>query len=264
MEPCGDMLMPFLLSTTTLAHEENWSPSDSSDHPAHSSGPKREIKETKSGRLTQRQQLQALRHEVSELSQHLQQLYENRQLQESLDRLLNESTIAGSSYKEIATRERLANQSAQEKKAEFMRRISINMSFLENVKHVLLTQAHEIADRPNLRLPMRRTPFVLNGDDAQLYQALKSSIDFRCSQLETILQQCVYTINTAESHESSIHADGRGLDVREHSVKPFDITAISNTMSRHVEQQANFCWRGENDLVSGLVTSGAERQSHAY
>lgn len=257
MEPCGDVLTALLLSTTTAGHEENWSPSDSSDHPALINGPKRELKATRSGRSTQREQLQALRHEVSALSRHLQQLHENRQLQQSLDRLLNESTATGSSWKQVATRERHAKETAEEKKAEFMRRISINMSFLENVKHVLLTQAHAIADRPDLRLSMRRTPFVLHEDDAQLYQALKSSIDFRCSQLDAILQQCVYKIDTAESHESSIHADGRGLDVREHSVKPFDVTTISNTMSRHVEEQANFCWRGENDLVGCLVLSGS-------
>jgi hypothetical protein len=262
MELCGDMVTAFLVSTTAPDHEASCSPSDSSDYPAYCMGPKREIKAAKSGRSTQREQLQALRHEVSDLSQRLQQLHENRQLQQSLDRLLNESTVTGGSYKELAMRERHAKTTAEEKKAEFMRRISINMSFLENVKHMLLTQVHEIADRPNLQLTMRSTSFVLNGEDAQLYQTLKSSIDFRSSQLDAILQQCVYSIDTAESHASSIHADGRGLDVREHSVKPFDVTAISNTMSRHVEQQANFCWRGGNDLVSRLVLRVGK--SHAY
>lgn len=260
-EPSSDVLTTFLLSVTTLTHTETSSPSDSSDYPAHSAT--HEIVKppsVPSRRLTQREQLQELRQEVLVLSQHLQQLHENQELQQSLDRLLNESTVTTVNWKEAATRERHAKETGEEKKAELMRRISINMSFLENVKRVLLTHARETASRPSPRQSMRCMPFVPNGDDAQVYRALRASIDFRCSQLDAILQQCVASrITTAEGHESYVHADGRGLDVREHSIKPFDMTAISETVSRYVEERANFCWRGENDIVSALGAIGLIR-----
>lgn len=198
-------------------------------------------------RLTPREELQTLRQEISVLSNQLQQQEDNRQLQESLDRLLSENTASAIIWKRIATRELHAQEISEDTKAELLRRISINRSFLENVKRKLLAQAQEIADRQFTPQSMR---VGLDAEDGPLYMALKAGLDYRCSHLDDILQQCVCATDTPEKHDCFLQADGRGMEVRKISVQPFDMATISSTAHRYMQEHADVCWHQDNDVVS--------------
>lgn len=240
------------LLTALLLHADKRPCFDSSGTTVHGKSEFDAATSVNSRRSTQREQLHALRQEVSALGRHLQQLSESKELQLSLDRLLNESTVSAMSWRGAATRERHARANAEENKAELMRRISMNMSFLENVKQLLLTQAaREIIGRPSLCLPIRGEPIALHNEDLQVYQALQSSLDHRCHQLDAILQQCgsFRCETTEDKHEICIHANGRGVEVREIDVRPFGTATIVDAMQQHVESQANACWHKDGDIV---------------
>lgn len=243
-EPCVELLPALLL------HEDPWPSFESipalNKNQRLSAAPPANYR-----RLTQREQLQALRQEVSALAQYFQQLSENQELQRSLDRLLNESTVSLINWRRAATRQRHARAKAEETKAELMRRIAVNVSFLENVKQLLMIQAHRIAERPSLCMPMRVMPIGLDNKDIQMFQALQSGLDYRCNRLDAILQQCVSRFGTTQkTHELFIHPNGRSVEVRQIDIQPFDAATISNTMQQYVEKQANVYWRKDNDVVS--------------
>lgn len=246
-QPCADdLLTTFLLGMQTLEHAEDWSPflpaalNDAAKRASSAVAVDRR-------RLAPREQLQALRDEVNKLSQQLRQLHETQQLQRSLDRLLNEPEAADAiSWKECATWERHAKDHAEDTKTELLHRISVNMELLENVKRLLVSTKIKgwISSVPTVCMS-----FVPTGDDAQLYQTLKSGLDYRCSQLDTILQQCVASTDSVEMRDTCIHADGRGIDLRELGVKPFDLRTISSTLARYFNEHSHFRWHGENEEV---------------
>lgn len=203
-----------------------------------------------SKRMNQREQLHALRREVSALAHHFHELSESQELRRSLDRLLNESTAVTMSWRGAATRERHARGKAEETKAEFIRRISMNVSFLENVKQLLLNQAaRQITGVPLSCPAMQGGQIGLDRDDIQLYQALQSTLDYRYNQLDAILQQCVSRFETTDDKQICIHPNGRGVEVREIDVRPFGTATIINTMQQHMESQANACWHMDKDTV---------------
>lgn len=72
----------------------------------------------------------------------------------------------------------------EDTKSELMHRISVNMELLANVKR-LLSSIKINGWAPSV--PTQCIPFVPTGDDAQLYQILKSGLDYRCSQIDATL-----------------------------------------------------------------------------
>lgn len=250
MQTCGDMGAAFLLGMSALEHAEDRALLDCNEGTRTQDGPATHQSRVRCKRATQREQLQELRAEASALSQQCQELNATKQLRRLLNQLLGVPDVDVVSWKESATRERHAKAYAEEQKTELMRQISSNTRLLEYVSNLLLIQTESLSP---VRLSTRCMPFAPTGDDAQLFLVMKSGLDYQHSQLDAILKQCVSEVDTPEKRDTCIHADGRGVDVRELQVKPFDAVTIGSAVLQHFEGRSQFRWQGENEIVSDLA-----------
>lgn len=252
-EPYGDMVAAFLRGMSALDHAQSHNVFDNGDGTRTQGGPATRQTPVRYKRTTQREQLQELRAEASVLRQRFQELYETKQLRRLLDQMLGVPDAEFANWKESATKERHAKAYAEEQKTELMEQISSNTKLLEYVRNLLLIQTKNL---PPVRLSARCMSFVPEGDDAQLFLVMKSGLDYQHSRLDAILQQCVTRIDTPEKRDTCIHADGRGVDVRELQLKPFDAVTIGSAVQQHFEGRSHFRWQGENEVVRNFKRIG--------
>lgn len=242
------MLTELLLDASTLdhTHDRSLCCSDPQDQVAAPAAKRK----SRAGRrrVTPSDQLREERREASVLSQQLQDLVEARQLRRSLDRLLDLPNADVMTWKECAMRVRYARETAEDEKSELMKQICSNATLLEYVKCLLSVQRNRL---PQFRLLTQCSSPALDGDDVQLFHLMKTRLDHQHSQLDAILLRCVASVDAAERTETRNHADGRGMDVLEFGVKPFDAPTVASTVQQYFEGRSHVRWQGENEVVSG-------------
>lgn len=250
-ELSNDLLTAFLLDMSALDHAKDQSLFGSINNSRSQDSVAMQKSRVGRKRVTKSDQLRDARLEASVLSQRLQELIETQLLTQALDRLLGVSCEDRMTWKECATRVRHARESAQDQKTELLTLMSSNALLLEYVTCLVSAQDKELS---HFRLSVRRNSFAPNGDDAQLLHLMKSRLDYQHSQLDVILQQCVASMDSADKTVTHIHADGRGMDVFELELKPFDAQTIASTMQKYFEGRSLVRWQGENELVSAWLS----------
>lgn len=222
---------------------------DSSDHSAQQDGETSCTEPStspKKRRLRQREQILALRKEISIMNQQLQDLNDSQLLQDTLDRLLDSSNSIGTNWKQVAKREQRAVQLANEKKTELKRQAAANLYLLKHVKRMFLAQ------RKNELLSCMSTrclSFVSEREDSQAFLRLKARLERSASQLNQVLMQCGNRVATCVRQKFCALDDGQRLDLRSIEVKPFAFTAVGETIYQQRQKDAQFKSHGENEVV---------------
>lgn len=234
---------------TAMASAEERLPSDSRDHCVQThvvadscveSSPSPQKK-----RLRQRDQIVALRKEISALNQQLQELNDGQLLQDTLDRLLDGSGVR-TNWKQVAKRERRAVELAMETKTELKRQAAANLYLLKHVKRMFLAQRKSVLLS---RMSTRCISFQPEREDSQVFLGLKARLDRRTSQLDEVLAQCVASVATCERRKFCALDDGQRMELRTIEVKPFAFMAVGETIYQQRQKDVQFKSLGENEVV---------------
>lgn len=250
-----DVLNAFLLDLSAMdVAQVPHSPSDCTDLLMLDNNEKLEltlsVSPPKGRRQTQRAQLQALREQTQKLSQRLLELTESQQLRDSLDRLLDVTPTSDQpNWKQVATRERHAKETAEMERIELLCRYSANINWLQRVTQQLELQQTRLPTW----LPARCASSLPDEDDALVFRSLKASLELRHNQMDSLLQSCVTKIDAAEKREMRLHTDGRGADSLFFGVKPFDVLHVGNAMDKTIRHHPHLSGYGENEIVSDVM-----------
>lgn len=204
----------------------------------------------KKKRLRQRDQIVALRKEISALNQQLQELNDSHLLQDTLDRLLGGSGVRAN-WKQVAKRERRAVELALDKKTELKRQAAANLYLLKHIKRLFLAQRKSAL---LCRTSTRCMSFVPDREDSQVFVGLKARLDRRTHQLDEVLTQCVARVATCEQHKFCALDDGQRMELRTIEVKPFGFTAVGETIYQQRQKDAQFKSHGESEVVGCLFS----------
>lgn len=227
------------LHASLLGIEDNGNQQPSVSNAAAQSAPKLDTV------MMRRQQIRTLRQEVSALSQQVKELTETQLLQESLDRLMN-GPGASLTWRHAYLTERHRRRRAEAERDRLSDQIAASHQVLERVKTLL--QAQENRLMPHL-LPKRPVVPVSSPEDSLLFLHLRTNLDQRQQQLDSIFQNCQLRADIIKRRKSIINGGDQGFVIQAAGILPVDVATISHAMQQFILQHPHLNCSGENDRV---------------
>lgn len=181
-------------------------------------------------------QILALQQELDALTRQRESLNQERLLREEIARQERAGACprAVAHWKRQAHLHEITKQCSQQKQEHLVQCLKQNAQRLEIIKEALSEQMNGLCvANPPLQLQISD----FNENDAYAYRMLKETLNAQHAQVDAFLAQCAPAFDPARHYESSIHADGAGIDVRSFVISPFHIALINDAIQRYTQDR---------------------------
>lgn len=191
------------------------------------------VKRPTKKRMNLRGQILALQHELGALAQQREHLNHEQLLREEIARKASAGICprAVAHWKQQAQLQHISKQCSQQKQEQLIQRIEFNTRCLASIKTALSEQMSRLLMNSQLRMSDSE------GSDGFLYRMLKQSMNVQHTQIEAFLAQCTPASDLSCRYESSIHADGSGIDLRSVAISPFHVEVINEAIQRYTRER---------------------------
>lgn len=184
-------------------------------------------------RVGRRIQILALQQELDALTQQRERLNQERLLRKEIARQESAGVCprALGYWKRQAQLHQITKQCSEQTQEHLIQCIEQNGQRLENIPALLSEQMNGLRANPQLQIS---DP---DENDAYVYRMLKDTLNTQHAQVDAFLAQCVPAFDPACHYESSIHADGAGIDVRSFVISPFHVALINDAIQRYTQER---------------------------